>query len=255
MEFSTGSNPAALTFYNSAGVAADLHSASGLGVSGQAGDRAFDNTASTGMGGSGIGGVATVPANTFGSLSSFTFQCWYNASVPPQSGARLFDAQNFLVQSNSTGGTFYLYVNGSAVSNSVGISSPAFSLANQWVFFAVAYDGTQDSNNVAFYEGTTSSAVTQVGSNLSLNEGSFSDNHLFNIGNYVAGNYRPFEGLMDDVRLFGGASDSSGVLTLPELNALRLEDLDNVPEPSATALCAAGLVLLFGRRNRTGMRT
>src|SRR3990167_3976532 len=50
---STGSDATAVTLRNSAGVATDLHSADGLGVSGVTGDRAFDNTASTSMGGSG----------------------------------------------------------------------------------------------------------------------------------------------------------------------------------------------------------
>src|SRR3990167_2976306 len=50
---STGSNVTAVTLRNSAGAATDLHSADSLGVSGLTGDRAFDNTASSSMGGSG----------------------------------------------------------------------------------------------------------------------------------------------------------------------------------------------------------
>src|SRR5205085_5209175 len=55
---STGLDPSPLTFQNSSGVISDLHSAAGLGVSGQVGDRAFDNTASTAMGDTGTGGLA-----------------------------------------------------------------------------------------------------------------------------------------------------------------------------------------------------
>src|SRR3990167_756004 len=50
---STGSNTTAVTLQNSGGAATDLHSADGLGVSGSAGDRSFDNTAPSSMGGSG----------------------------------------------------------------------------------------------------------------------------------------------------------------------------------------------------------
>ena len=42
---STGSNTTAVTLRNTSGVATDLHSADGLGVSGLTGDRAIDNTA------------------------------------------------------------------------------------------------------------------------------------------------------------------------------------------------------------------
>jgi|SRR3989339_1059130 len=51
---STGSDVTAVTLRNTNGDATDLHSADGLGVSsGLTGDRAFNNTASTDMGGDG----------------------------------------------------------------------------------------------------------------------------------------------------------------------------------------------------------
>jgi hypothetical protein len=187
-----------------------------------------------------------VPANTFGTLTSFTFECWFNALTPPQEGARLFDSQDFLVESSSAGGTFFLYVNGVPI----GESSPEYSDADKWIFFAVSYDGTQTSNNVAFYEGTTTTAVTQVGTNQTLNGGSILDDHVFNIGNYVDGNIRPFDGYLDDVRLFGSASDNSGVISLSQLEALRQEDVQNVPEPSAGGLLIAGAAIILGVRKR-----
>src|SRR3990167_8181136 len=73
---STGSDVTAVTLRNSAGAATDLHSADGLGVSGLTGDRAFDNTASTDMGGSG-GRADQADLAAIDTLTSFTLQGWF----------------------------------------------------------------------------------------------------------------------------------------------------------------------------------
>jgi hypothetical protein len=218
---STGLNLTPLTFIDASGSAADLHSADALGVSGLPGDRAFDNTASTGMGIGGVGGAALLPANSFGTLSSFTFQCWFNASVTPGNAARLLEAGSFAV---FAGETSILYCNGL----NARASTTAYGEANQWIFFAVTYDSTQTENNVAFYYGTETTPVTQVGSYETLNGGPVADNQQVTVGNYNAGNYRPFQGYLDDLRLFGSASDSSGVLSQSQLETIRQQDINNV---------------------------
>src|SRR5215212_8870733 len=67
---STGSDHTPVTFRNSSFVT-DLHSAAGLGVSSLPTDRAFDNTASTAMGGAGTGGIASTGITPI-SLSNLT---------------------------------------------------------------------------------------------------------------------------------------------------------------------------------------
>jgi hypothetical protein len=219
---STGSNPTALTLTNASGVAADLHSASALGVSGLPGDRAFDNTASTGMGGAGVGGTAFV--NNYMSLpsqlDSFTFQCWYNTSSVPSQAARLFDDGRISAFAGSAGGWFNFDV------NSEGVASPTvYTQTNQWVFFAVSYDSTQSSNNVVFYQGSQTSPVSIV-SVATLNAGAASmASHPLGIGNYYASNIRPLQGLMDDVRVFGSVSDASGALSQAQLETIRRQDV------------------------------
>jgi serine/threonine protein kinase len=216
-----GSDRTKLTLINASGAAADLHSTDRFGVSGLPGDRAFDNTASSGMGSLGSGGAATFTSGTIGEIGSFTFQCWYNASGRPWGGARLFDASNFGVSCDLA--SIVLEVNGTKV----GCPAEPYNKINQWIFFAVTYDSTNTEGNVAFYIGTKSTRVIQVGDRHGLNNVSPPDAEMFTVGNIHRGNSRPFQGYIDDVRLFGSASGSSGVLNQAQLEVLRQKDIND----------------------------
>lgn len=261
---STGSTTTAVSFLDSAGTAADLHGGAGSGVSGLSGDKAFDNTASTGMGSAGTGGRATGgDIGTIDSLTSFTLQGWLYipASTPATiSGARLFeknqDANNqFSVQYHRSG------VNG-ALSLALGTpthsATSAFSAGNAtfgtnaaWLFFAVTYDGTVATDNVKFYYGTTGTSVVQLGATQTLDGGTLGSNTgSFIIGN-LNGNSRPWDGLLDNMRVYGATSGSGGALSSSALETLRAADA--VPEPHTAALLALGLTFFLykGRRARS----
>jgi hypothetical protein len=220
---STGSNPTALTLLNASGAAADLHSADAQGVSGLPGDRAFDNTASTGMGKGSVGGVAIIPPNQFGTLTSFTFQCWYKASLSDNSdGARIFAGDGI-------SGYFvgHLSVHGTELP----FGYPSYALTiNRWVFYAITYDGTKHTDNVAFYYGTKFRPVSRYETYGSLDGGpAVSGATPFFIGNYSGTGIesRPFKGYIDDVRFFGNSNDGSGALDMSRLEALRQADVTN----------------------------
>jgi hypothetical protein len=219
----TGLVTAELALTDSTGTPSDLHTPPGGGVSGMAGDRAFDNTASTGMGKGSVGGNAEIPANSFGPMDSFTYECWYKASEVPASLARLVDANSFLVEANSAGGVFNFEVNGIYADSPAG----SYTETNQWIFFAVTYDGTKTDNNVAFYKGTMNTAVMQVGGYLSLDGSSVSDPSTLTVGNWSGSDIRPFKGYIDDLRLFSSGTDSSGVLTATQLENIRETDVYN----------------------------
>jgi len=222
---STGLNSTPLTFLNASGTAVDLHSADGLGVSGLPGDRAFDNTASTGMGKGYLGGSGIVPPNTLGVLTSFTVQCWFKVSSPITNLARVFDDNRIAILAQRA--VLTLYVNGGTA------SSPAsYGETNEWVFMAVTYDGTKTINNVAFYYGTQSLPVSQVSTG-SLGSGSVTQEDVFAIGNYLVNGVRPLDGLIDDFRVFGNASNSSGVLNAAQLEEIRQRDVTNEPDELA----------------------
>lgn len=232
---STGTDTTSAQFRDSLGDPANLHGAAGSGVSGQASDLAFDNTSATGMGSAGAGGIANAgDVSAVDGLSSFTLQGWFktDSTVSVGNAARLFD--------NAYGGSggFFLYGEGGALKLNVdGIatvaSSASYGATEEWVFFAVSYDGTQTTNNVNFYIGSTSEAVSLV-STATLNAGTTALAATpFCVGNTPA-YVRAFDGYLDDMRVFGSTSDSSGVLSLPELEVIR--SVDAIPEPSTSAM-------------------
>lgn len=253
---STGSNNVILNMLNSSGTATDLHSFAGLGVSGQAGDLALNNSASTGMGASGSGGVAISSSNSMSGISSFTLTGWfYSDGTTIRNAARLVDDSSRFNLSAGGSGVLSLNVN----STSLAVSSDAAYLGvNQWVFFAVTYDGSVSTNNVSFYTGDLTHAVSQVGASQTYNQGAFPTNTTnIAIGNLNGGTYiRPFDGYLDDIRLYGATTGSGGVLSLSALEDLR--QMDVVPEPSSQMLMLVGFMALlisphFWRRSAEGL--
>lgn len=240
-----------VTFRNAAGVATNLYSIDGAGVSGLAGDRAFDNTASSRMGrGNGsvnAGGIANQSdLNAIDKLSSFTLQGWFktvpgttlggfarlfdnhNDSISPQGGFELYGGLN--ANGPVDPGKLSLLVNGSQVTT----TTEAYPEQNIWVFFAVSYDGTLTTNNVKFYKGTKTSQVILVNT-LTLNKSRVNDEPTgLGLGNRDRRPSiptqvldRPFDGFLDNLRIFGTATGRGGVLSISELEALRLRDVVN----------------------------
>lgn len=249
---STGGTTTSLSLYNSAGTLTNLHGAAGSGVSGTAGDLAFDNAASTGMGSGGTGGRAqSGNISAINSLQSFTLTGWFKTGSTTAIGANAFLINNqsstndgFRLYSNSSG-YLALNVNGAAVTSS---GASTYAATEAWVFFAVTYDGTLSSNNVKFYIGNTSTAV---GLNVtrSLAQGTASTNSGgFALGNVLSSNIRPFDGYLDNISVYGSQTDGSGVLSLAQLESVRQADL--VPEPANLAFlgCSAGLLAAICRR-------
>ncbi len=245
---STGTTTTSLTLYNTAGAAADLHGAAGSGVSGVASDRAFDNSASSGMGSTGTGGRGQSASSiaAINTLQSFTLTGWFktDSTTSIGSNACLINNENtsagFKLFSNATG-QLALNVNGSPVTST---GTTAYAATQSWVFFAVTYDGTIASNNVKFYVGNTSTA-TSLNVTRSLAQGTTVNNtSAFSIGNLAGTNTRPFDGLMDDIAIYGSQTDNTGVLSLAQIEAVRAANV--IPEPSTLGLLACGMGLLIG---------
>src|SRR3990172_6665378 len=224
---STGSNATVLILKDSSGAATDLHSADSLGVSGLAGDRAFDNTGSTSMGGSG-GRAEQADLAAIDTLKSFTLQGWFKTDGISTLGtnARLF--HNF---AGSNG--FDLYgkstINGDmtlGVDNGDADTSGAiYGDTQTWIFFAVTYDGTLASNNVKFYKGSGISTVTQIGTHTVNKSAVDNEGTGLGIGNKSGSSNFPFDGFLDNIRIFGSQSDNSGALTLSQLETFRSGDV------------------------------
>ena len=260
---STGTDKSSLTLRSNAGAATDLHSADALGVSGLAGDRAFNNSASSSMGSPGPGGRADQnDNNNIDAFKSFTLQGWFKTDGTEviTNAARIIDntstaAGYLLLGTNgkptnaATGAPGELQLN---VNNANVVSQNWYNDAGSWVYFAVSYDGTLAAGNVNFYKGTIGSPVT-LEETLSLATGSVADDtNGVTVGGRTGLNDRPFDGFLDDLRIFGSKTDDSGVLSLGQLEQVRQADIlnqaINVPEPGTLWLLALGTAALLARR-------
>lgn len=226
--FSTGSEKIPLEFKDEGGLS-DLHSQGGLGVSGSLGDRAFDNTSSS--------GVAEMAAAerlnpALSAFTSSTWQGWFKFSKEPANSSRIFDkyGNNYQVY-YAVGGSLLLNI----MNNSVR-SEKEYKKLNEWVFFAVTYDYTLNENNVSFYVGTKTEPVSLVSTH-TLNVAMQNNSMNLKIGGWNMQTAR-FTGLLDNIRLFGSKSDSTGVLSLEQLEAIRIGDTLLIPDQSKCVIRA-----------------
>ena len=235
---STGSSKTVLNLLKNA-IATDLLSSDSLGASGFAGDKALDLTGAAAMGslgGAGNGVARLSPPSFLSNLTSFTLQGWFKPDgVMIGSNAYLLQTQNGTAQiklNAEYNGKLSLTVDNITAATA---SVASYSTTSSWTFFAVTYDGTLAADNVTFYVGGVSTSVSQVGTVRSINAGAVNP---FGAGNFSVGNSngtdRPFDGLMDNFRIFGTTSGSSGVLSISDLEALRLADLE--PNPATVIM-------------------
>ena len=197
-----------------------LFSASGDGLSGKPGDYALDigkTTQAMGVAG-GSGGVAHMKTEktALGALASFTVAGWFKAASQLDGGARLVEYTDPLI-----GGFLLMAGRGTLVLsvNKQQTASPRnegnfYRQTNEWVFFAVTYNGNQKADNVVFYGGTPTSepVVVGVASNETGPVAALNRYGALVIGNN-AGGIRPFHGMLDNVALYGSQDNESGALT------------------------------------------
>lgn len=234
--------------------------ANGSGVSGLATDRALNNTAANAMGGTAnsSGGRATHAAdfNAIDGLLKFTISGWFKTdSTTPLGGNAILFANRSGVSGvdlhgdpNTPGNLILAVDNGSN-------SSAGFGATQQWVNFAITYDGTilQPGPNVFFYAGTASSPLTLVGSgtntNGSGNDPASDETMPLSVGSRVlfgTTDADPFDGFLDNIRIW------DDIQPLAALQSLQSIDAGAVPEPTSflllASLAACG-IHIRGRRN------
>lgn len=233
-----------VTLRNNAGTATDLHSADGTGVSGLAGDRAFDLTTAVAMGGAGpYANFVSETNSDLAPLGALTLAGWYKVA----DGAELNSAyviQNQNGSSPSVGGWRVNFTTvgrmqftmgyGSAV-QTVNSDSNAFSSnGGNWMFFAVSWNGS----NATFYNGTVAGSATAVGSR-ALSQTMLGDTQVASIGR--SNSTGALDGLLDDFKIYNTALDAT------QIEAVRVSA---IPEPSTFAMLLAASfgALLFWRK-------
>ncbi|MBC2604404.1 LamG domain-containing protein [Puniceicoccus vermicola] len=254
---STGSNTTEAVFDGAATRGAD-----GSGVSGLAGDYAFDMTAPDAMGNSATSNknaAATASsasgASGFGGSTSFTITGWAKAESTPGSFARIiqFGSYNAIYLPNSDALTLaFRQGDGSAGTETLNESSSLFDTTDEWVFFATSYDGTTGLTSI--YAGSKTDSVSLLGTATFDPDTVHTTSETLLIGN-SSGYNRPYDGLLDDLRVYtdGGAADASGALSLGDLEGIRA---NAIPELSTSSMFVGffAILLVFLRRSRFGDR-
>ncbi len=205
-----GGNPVLNFNANNTTTPADLHSAPGTGVSGAAGDRAFDNTGA----GSGFSNVShgqhAADFDAIDTLSAFTLSGWYMLPSTAQS----IGLQDSLFENGSTSAGFRLRGGSSTNAGTLQLTvdgqtretSRVYTEVGEYVYFAASYDGTSTTDNVKFYKGTVNSGLSLVDT-FSINAGAVNTETL---PLFIGANRQflaqfPFNGFLDNIRIDGSA--------------------------------------------------
>jgi hypothetical protein len=201
----------------------------GAGVSGLAGDYAYNGAAANGMGtnGTNAGRVKYGGGGFNSSYSSLTVCGWFKTeSGSLTNSARLLVAVGTenLMLFDSVGNGLRFQIGASFVDS----GANTYTNASTWTFFAVTYDSTLSTNNVSFWLGDTSNlslvaSKTMTGAGVWDGLGATADFSIGNRQGTTAPNNmdRPFDGYIDDFRIYGVATGSSGALSQTQLSAIR----------------------------------
>jgi len=252
----------ALYMFNRLGSAANLQTASGIGVSGQPGDQAFNNGALDMGNISPNGGFADQRAyyTEYENRNALTIACWFNAQTQMMRNAGLitkisgnygwsFDVMTgtgtqplrLILGSGSAQLVSYGTTNGTVTGGSL------FGETGTWVFCAATWDGTLGANNVIWYKGTKTSSVVPVYTGTIALAQIAQGSAFLTVGTMNGSQTnRCFYGLLDNVRLWMSTGTNSAVIGQEGLEAYRTADL--VPEPGM--LLGVGVLALAVLRRR-----
>jgi hypothetical protein len=166
-------------------------------------------------------------------MVSFTIVGWFKGKIGSGSGARLIarpeDEANpesncfQLLADRYYSGKMELIVNGNSstqMQESFYDNSP-----NEWMFFAVTYDGTSSFNHVQWFKGYDdgTNEVIQSSGFCSLYSGTSTHgkHSRIHIGNSGDSGAWPFSGMLDEIRVYASYTDTSGVLSLEQLETIK----------------------------------
>ncbi|EIQ01394.1 putative xylanase/chitin deacetylase [Opitutaceae bacterium TAV1] len=229
VESNGSADEATLTLVDHGGKAASHFSDNKQGVSGREGDYALDLTSATGMGATqpnSTGPVGVVWSNaaglrSLGNLASFTLTGWLKPSVALDRSARIIVSDTIALMAGSAN-QLALQVVGNG-DRQTARSQATYTEVGNWMFFAVTYDGTQSADNVKFYIGTPASGALAEAGTETITAGPtkpFGGQLLLGNNSTAGDTTRPFQGLMDDIAIYGTTSGASGALSPEQLTRI-----------------------------------
>lgn len=217
---------------------------------GIAGGDCMDTTAVASMGGAGgvvqFGQIRNEADAWFGNSPaeaafegalSFTLTGWFNTKDPAvaisDATPRILHKYGMVSLLAASGGRLNLFLKKPGDSRQMTSDYNMFGQKDEWVFFAVTYDGaeTTAADNVHFYMGSETAAVIPAGSrSTGANYGPLTWNPgmYLMLANYGLGSTHgtsAFRGYLDNLRVYSSTSDAAAALSGDDIEAIRRMDL------------------------------
>lgn len=203
----------------------------GSGVSGRPLDRALANTASTMAQNNTNAGGGILTPSTLDSFTSFTISMWYRTAgkQPALSATRLLSQNQGLMLAFIMPGAVTFRSQDLQVSlvESEDVST-ILEKQDEWVFVAITYDASNPEKiRSAIYAGSKTDDIALVSKNIST--GSSVSRNLASLcfGANPNGS-RPFDGWLDDIRIYADKTGAKGALPIDRINAVRREAFADV---------------------------
>ncbi len=235
----------------------------GFGPGLRADGNSLDNTSASGMGslGGDDGGLAfenadILPDRPLNNMQSLTFTGWFRTSEVFENDAFLLGQPNtfhvfgrddeFLVDLRTQEGS----------SRWIASSEPWHKEQDRWVFYAVTFDGSvegsEEEPNAHLYYAYADSDGIALDSSAGLPAGHVRNvSHAMVVANNFFGN-RPFQGLMDKVRIYASKVDDAGALSPQEIEAIWAGDLLRVADVRITNVEQDGTNFSISFEGRSG---
>lgn len=190
--------------------------------------KAFDNRASTGMGieGTGASALYSGPKEmAFGELASFSVVAWIHTDAMQGGSAQILSfggTQDPLILGMPSRNKISLQIG----ENAAIFENNQFDSSGQWVFIAVTYNSLSSDQNIRCYVGRQNSGGLQLAGEKNSLHGPWNGRAKGPRWSLAVGNTplpeknRPFQGLIDQVRIYGSTDTGTGALSREELETL-----------------------------------
>ncbi len=168
----------------------------------------------------------------FRDMLSITVSGWYKAEEPWMNNGFLVGKPNQVhLYAGTSRVAFAPFASLENPRQQASCPNPWQQETDQWIFLAVTFDGTTDTNNMRFYYAMEGDDALTADAVRSLDSGAIRYvSHEWTFGNSFFGN-RPFKGNIDNMRIHASKEDGSGALSRDQVEAIWARDNQYFGEP------------------------